>query len=309
MARRKAAKKTGKQAARKYITRVKKLPANDLPPELIHMVFRYLEPTEAAAFRWAGRVVAEIGLQYLVPTVHLALMEESYDRLLAIAEHPMVSKYVVKLEYETEGLMSTDREQFDQMIRFSEVIPQRQDSSERPSSSASARAWRAYERQSVRNIPLLSQKHMNRAWSMYEQYHASQMKVQEADFFPEKIAKAMKQFSNLKRICTSADGARERYVAEIKGLLPTCYYSQPIPTAWEDPLNVGATSSVMLAVGSAGLHLESFCCQSVNWEIFTQNKKNFATLKKSLFRVKEMNIAFSTRLRMYDRDRTVQEFI
>ena len=66
------------------------------------MVFAYLEPKEAALFRWAGRVIAEIGLQYLTPKVCLRLREESYDRLSAIAEHPVASKCVVELEYETE---------------------------------------------------------------------------------------------------------------------------------------------------------------------------------------------------------------
>ena len=160
------------------------------------MVFTYLKPTEAAAVRWAGRVVAEIGLQYLAPTVYLTLKEESYDRLLAIAGHPTVSKYVVELDYKTEGLRPMAREDFDRMIRRTGVIPQRNDSSERPDSCASARAWRAYQRESLRNIPVFNQRLtkqlLNRAWSMYEADYASQKKVQQANFFREKTAKAMK---------------------------------------------------------------------------------------------------------------------
>lgn len=72
MARRKAAPKSKKQASRRTIQALT-FPADRLPAELIHMVFTYLKPIEAAAFRWAGRGVAEIGLQYLAPTVYLRL--------------------------------------------------------------------------------------------------------------------------------------------------------------------------------------------------------------------------------------------
>ncbi|KAF6219989.1 hypothetical protein HO133_003814 [Letharia lupina] len=307
MARRKAAQRFGKQAVRKSV-RAPKFPADRLPAELIHMVFTYLKPTEAAGFRWAGRVVAEIGLQYLAPTAYLTLKEESYDRLLAIAGHPTVSKYVVELDYETEGLRPMAREDFDRMIRRTGVIPQRNDSSERPDSCASARAWRAYQRESLRNIPVFNQRQtkqlLNRAWSMYEADYASQKKVQQANFFREKTAKAIEQFPYLERVFTSADGAYERYAAEIKGFLPTYYFSHC--SAHRYPSSVGATSSVLLAAESAGLHLDYFRC-SINWQVFTQNEKDLATFKRSLLHLKVMIITFTIRRDMR-RDRMVQEY-
>lgn len=98
---RKAAREFGNQAARKSVQAVK-VQADRLPAEFIHMVFTYLEPTEAAAFRSAGRIFAEIRLQYLALTVYLTLEGESYDRLWAIAEHPVVSKTVNCLLYEAD---------------------------------------------------------------------------------------------------------------------------------------------------------------------------------------------------------------
>ncbi len=222
MARRKVVQKSSKHATRKLV-HASKFPADRLPAELIHMVYTYLEPTEAAAFRWAGRVVAEIGLQYLVPTVYLKLNEESYDQLLAISEHPVVSKYVVNLDYETRGLDFLDREQFDYKIRTRTAIPQQHNPSERPDSLMSARARRAYERDSVlklRSKEQITQK-LNRIWSMYEASYSRQKKVEVAKFFPAKTVKAMKQLRNLKRISTSPDGAYERYVAGILEFFPT----------------------------------------------------------------------------------------
>ena len=254
MARCKAAKKSDKHAAHKMV-HAPKFPADHLPAELIHMIFPYLEPTEAAAFRWAGRVVAEIGLQYLAPTVYLKLNEESYNRVLAISEHPVVSKYVINLDYETRGLNAINREQFDDMVISTETIAQRHESSEISNRFASARAWRAYNRESVRNIPLLSRKQtrqlFNQAWSLYEAYLASQTMLQRSGFFREKIAEAIIRFRNLQRISTSADSAFIRYTAQFRDFLPTYYLSPLIDNAYEIPPDVGVTSVIMSARQSA----------------------------------------------------------
>ena len=293
MARRKSAlKKTRKQPIRKSIVRASKFPAERLPSELIHMIFTYLEPTEAAAFRLVGRVVAEVGLQYLAPTVYLALNEESYDRLLAIAEHPIVSTYVVELEYETEGLRCINRRQWDHKITGRPIIYSRDASSETPNRSASARTWRAYDRESVRDITLLNRRQttraLNRAWSMYEEFHASQKRVQQARFFPEKIAQAMRQLPNLKTIVASADGAYKRYVAQMEKLLPTYYilrYEQFGRSSIAD-----TTSSILLAAESVDLRFHHFLSKPINLQIFGQIHNNLASLKKSMLHLETMDL-------------------
>ena len=292
MARRKAAKKPSKHAARKLV-HAPKFPADHLPAELIHMVYTYLEPTEAAAFRWAGRVVAEIGLQYLVPTVYLRLNEESYDRLLAISEYPVVSKYVVNLDYETRGLSAVNRKEFDLRIIKKMIRAQRHESSKTPNRFASARACRAYKRESVHNAPILSQRQitqlLDRAWLVYEASYSSQKKVEVANFFRKKIVKAMKQLRNLKRISTSPDSAYKREVAEIKDIFPTCYIP-PKFSSFLDP-----TSPILLAAASAGLHVENLCCQPFSFQIFTHDKQDLAALKRSMLHLKTMYIDFTSR--------------
>ncbi|KAL9072709.1 MAG: hypothetical protein Q9161_003418 [Pseudevernia consocians] len=293
MARRRATKRASKHAARKSI-HAPKFSADHLPVELIHMVFTYLEPTEAALFRWAGRVVAEIGLQYLAPTVYLKLNEESYDRLLAIAEHPVVSKYVVKLEYETTGLQSINREEFDREIRSIMKIPQRHEF-EPPGPLTSARARRSYVRQSVRDIPLLGHRQIGRllkqTWSMYKTCRADQKKVEQANFFREKTVEAIKQFQNLKSISTSTYGVYERYLAGVKELLPTCYSAH---SAFTIAPIVDASSPILMAAESAGLYVENFCCQPCSWQFFTLNKRDLAASKRSMLHLKTMSIAFAS---------------
>ena len=311
MARRKSAQQTSKkQPTRKSINRVSKFPVEHLPSELIHMFFTYLEPKEAAAFRLLGRIVAEVGLQYLVPTVYLALNEESYDRLLAIAKHPIVSKYVVRLEYETEGLRFVTRHQWDLIITMLPVTNSRDAASDRPQPSASARTWRAYDRESVRAMTSLNRRQttraLNRAWLIYEGYHASQKRVQQAHFFPEKIAEAMKQLPNLKTIFATADGAYKRHVAEVRKFLPT-YYLRAFHIGRSSIADT--TTSILSAAESVDLRCHHFLSQYTNLQIFGQIKNNFASLKKSMLHLKTMNLRFTVMQRDNEMDSINMEIL
>ena len=287
MARRKAIRKPAADI-------IPRFPADDLPPELLHMIFLYLEPTDAACLRWAGKVVAEIGLQYIVPTVYLRLYEESYDRLLAISRHPVVSKYVVKLEYETLALRRIDREVFDQELLETRVIPSSQRSG-RPDSLASARAWRAYDRDSIRNLPIFTRRQttwrLDQAWSIYETSRKSQEKVQQADFFRVKLVEAMKSFQNIGVISIPTYGVYERYVAALKDLLPTSNFRYR--PHYERVSYVSASDSILSAVESASLQLREFHCQWFDWWTISQIRGRFAAMKRSVFHLKVMDICFT----------------
>ncbi len=243
------------------------------------MVFAYLEPTEAATFRWAGRITAEIGLQYLAPIVHLRLNEESYDRFFAISEHPVARNSVLNLEYETEGLGALNWKDIEEMFMS------RQSDSREPDSFTSERAWRASKRDDKRqNVQL-----MNQAWLKYGTYLAGQHKVQQAGFFRQEVVKAMKRCPNLKKISTPADGVNERYVAEMKELQPA-FFLEARKSFLSD---IGATSSIVLAAESAGLRLDGFCCQRFHWQIFLADKEGLTALKRMMRHLKTMHIVFA----------------
>ena len=262
---------------------ISKFPADRLPSELIHMVFAYLEPKEAAAFRWVGRAIAEIGLYYLTPKVSLKLREESYDRLLAIAEHPVASKCVVELEYETEGLWLINRKRFDQIFILTRLRSQRHASS---TEEFNRNMPRPSKRPTLRQDTQL----LNRAWSLYEEQQAGHKRVEQADCFRAKMVKAFKRLPALRIISTPATSAYERYVTDIEELLPT--YSFVDVKHYANPSCVGATTSVLLAAESAGLRLSSFHCPRFNWQTLEQDISDLPTLNRSIFHLKVLNVAF-----------------
>ena len=292
MARHRTARKSGKQIASTSI-QAPKFPANHLPAELIHMIFQHLQPTEAAAFRWAGRRVAAVGLEYLFRTLYLKLNEESYNRFFAIAEHPIFSEHVKSLEYETGGLGPVNRGDFTQMIATpNTVIPQQDDFSERPGSTPSPCANSI---ETVRDIPFRSKKQgkelSNRAWSIFETFQARQAKVEQAGFFREKMVEAMKRFGNLETISARACTIHDRYDAQIKDLQPNCSMRD---VTWGLSSTVDATTSIILAADSARLPVHNFCCQDFKWQqIYGLDEEILAALKKSIFRLKAISLDFA----------------
>lgn len=68
-----------------------------LPPELLHLICNYLEPMEIARIRLLGRSIAAVGLEHLVAQIQLVAKPNSFDRLLAVAEHPSAGRYVTSL--------------------------------------------------------------------------------------------------------------------------------------------------------------------------------------------------------------------
>lgn len=258
------------------------------------MVFRYLKATEAAVFRWAGRVVAEIGLEYLAPTVHLALKEKSYDRLLAIAEHPIVSKSVRCLHYEADTFNMQTRDQWELRIIGPAYLHSMQYTPEVPKNDASSREWRAYNREisTMVKIPRHTYKksQLDNAFSIYQTFCADQDHLRHHGFFPQKVAKALKSLCNIKRVSSCGHDASRRYVAEIEKVLRGWHSDGPPAGRSVKVADLSLMCSILHGVDQADIQLEAFCCEILNWHIFTHDNEDFAALKRSVRSLKSLDL-------------------
>lgn len=77
-----------------------------LAPELLHMICIHLKCWEVPAFRLINRDCAAVGLEYLVPEIGLHLhrnsfKRHSFERLIAISSHPVMSRSVRELSYDS----------------------------------------------------------------------------------------------------------------------------------------------------------------------------------------------------------------
>jgi hypothetical protein len=75
------------------------VPLISLPTELIDKVCTFLHLPDVKALRLACRELESIASKYLLETVYLDLLPDSFDRLLSIFAHPTVSRYVRTIFY------------------------------------------------------------------------------------------------------------------------------------------------------------------------------------------------------------------
>lgn len=237
------------------------------------MVFAYLAPTEAAAFRWAGKVV-EVGLQYLASTVYLRLKEESYDRLLAIAEHPVVSKSVKRLDYEADTLEVWTKEEWELLILGPARSLAMRGYSKEPEADASDRDWRAFNRAMtiIETTPrhTFTKPQMDLAFSINRKFCADQQYLRQQDFFPQKVAQALKNMCNIKRVSSSShtSDVSSRYAAEIDKVLGRSHFNlgpgEGFANAARAPgvAGISLMQSIFRGVNQADIQLETFCVSS-----------------------------------------------
>ena len=75
-----------------------------LPPELSQIICELLNVQEIQALRLVSRYYHELTTPFLLNEVQLVLHPDSFDRLLAVSRHPIISGNVTSLYYEPNML-------------------------------------------------------------------------------------------------------------------------------------------------------------------------------------------------------------
>ena len=211
------------------------------------MIFGYLTPTEIASLRLLSSNIAAIGLKYIAITVTLTLQEDTFDRLLDIAHHPVVSKSVRNLRYEHGSFSNSRRTKWEHRIITPKLVAaQLEDTRSRfPGNNSSKRDLRAFhrERNARKAYYTYGKKRLDQAFSSYQKHCAEEDRARRSGFFLNKLISAVQHFPNLETICMLSGSCR-RYNADIAKILKGAYYNQPTI----DVHNVAVTRSVLAAV-------------------------------------------------------------
>ncbi|KAL9064786.1 MAG: hypothetical protein Q9161_008641 [Pseudevernia consocians] len=262
-------------------------PIDNLPSEILHMVCTHLKPTEVANLRLASRVVAPIGLQYLIREVHLVVAEDSFKRLAAIARHAVVSKYVKSLFYEADVLEVLNEKEWKEKVRSPDYRkrlckgPRYMLRSHR-GDFAQARAVPRHQ---------YTKQQLREAFRTYQGFCDYQGRL---DQFDSKIAKAMKNFPNLKEFTMSTQVGRPSRAFENVFAPGFCkIYREDMG---ERPVGLVQMRSLLLGAHHAGLKIERLRCSDVNWRILMENSETFERMKRSVLHLRELSVTFSTGL-------------
>lgn len=228
-----------------------KFPLSRLPVELVHMICTYLTPTQVASIRTVSSTIAAVGLQYLATTVTLTLKEKSFDRLLEISRHPVISKYVYSLHYEHDFLTQFNRAQWEMIIKTPDCIFAQDEFCELrvPSRYASKRVWRAFRRacNAFKACNTYGETRLDQAFMAYQSHCAEQDHAWQSDFFIHKLTDALQHLPNLRAIYMPKHGSYSRYQMETGQILDGAFYDQRTI----ESNSVDVTRSILLAVDQA----------------------------------------------------------
>lgn len=257
------------------------------------MVFRNLKPTEAANFRLLCRNVAEVGIQYIVPTIYVRLKKESYDRLSTIAEHPVISQFVHAICYETDVLTEMDRDRFESLMKLpGQPKPIRSDDS--------SRARRVINREATKNTLLSTNgfgpRNMDGAFSVYEKYIADQQAVLKLKALPAQVTTAMKRLPGVTVLRTNSESTIAHFSEDMRAIsgAPGPFFLSDVDDEPDEPDQPCAAHlaclSSLLGAGNASLKLEVLSCAPFDWRILGQTDEDFLITKKSLRYLRELEI-------------------
>ncbi len=260
-------------------------PIDNLPSELLHKVCTHLKPTEVANLRLASKVVAPIGLEYLVPEVHLVIAEDSFQQLAAIARHPVVSKYVTSLYYEADILEILNEEDWEQNVQSPDYIKRL-----REGPRYMLRSHRG-DVAHARHVPRhhYTRQQLKEAFRKYQGFCEYQGR---GDQFDRKVASAMRNFPNLKELKMSAQAWRHNQAFENTFAPGYCTKCREDVVDW--PTGLVQMRSLLLGACRADLKIERLSCKQVNWRILTLENETFEDMKRSVRHLRELSIAFST---------------
>ena len=274
-----------------------------LPPEIADTVCSYLESTDIASLRLTSQFWTNVATPWLLQEVHLIFKPDSFERLLAISRHPVISRYVTSLFYEPDTL----QKYYTQEEWESDIIGEGWMSNMPavPMPGASEREHRAYRRDCKRLMQqpnhTYSNDELSAGYTTYMKLYEEQEELRREGYGAKALADAMSWFPNLADVCmsmgcnivTRSDHVKRAFSAGLH--IPSGdHYSIDGPGP-----GVSQTRSILLGAHQAGVQLKQLQLGDVDWKFFQAIKCDMEKMKQSLRSLRILELVISTG---YDED-------
>ena len=234
-----------------------------VPNELLHKIFTYLTPTEAANFRRLNKRIANIGVEYIVPVIVLALSEDSFDRLEVIARHPEIRKHVSSMVFDAIHLEDLDRKTWGEGINSHQYTVNQLDG----------------------------------AFARYQGYRHEQSQLRRAGVYLERITQALANLPSLNNIVldTLAQPCSEIGLSTRKLLAAfgSRVCADRATKRYYYPASQAEVHAILNGAHGAGLRLETFTCSLLSWSYFSDSPGDHAPYSGSLTHLKSLDLVIS----------------
>ena len=267
---------------------------HQLPPEVLHMIFEYL-PQHIPKLRLLCRSFADIGLHYLLSSYHLNFKKSSFERLLEISQHPVLSTCIKSIFYEADTLSEYDtRKEWEENISdyhrpdFDEL------STVADRNIGTARAQRASRRAYVKCIQGCSERQFREAYRCYRECISDQREMISLGYNAQSIKDAIKRFPNLVSLEMSLHNCFESRAKRIDSAFSATMHRPCGDHQQPDHEGVAQLCSLLLATLESSRRVQELHCGFFDWKFFKAEADIFAKLKMAVQNLKVLELFIST---------------
>lgn len=271
-----------------------------LSTELVHMVFENLKPSEAATLRFLDREFAAVGAEYLVPGLLVISTRESFERLKAIANHPVVRYNVFEVYYSGTYLPQYDRVFWERHVQspeslrreaFSERYPFVKDLSIDAEVTAQGMSKAYGEGRHQYDADQL-----NNAYLLYQRILEEQKQIATSEEYAERIIDAMTSLPRLKKVMINIGQpyAEDDYVIETELKAYAATFCRPLSLFSGDrlgmPSGILQSRSILQGLHCAGIELETLHLDGVGWRLFELAGGDLENMKSTLSSLLDLDL-------------------
>lgn len=268
---------------------------DQLPLELLMAVCELLETEVIAKLRLVSKYCCQIATPFLLSDIHLIFKPESFDRIVAISEHPVISQYIVSILYEPYMLDAMDRDKWEKSLMSSDYkasLP-----TYLPPDATDEEAADFYRRvEEYRDRPKHSytKKQMEKGWMHYQQYYNEQQSLVRQRYFIREIGEVMTRMPKIRSFRMSTGNGlivRSDYLKNSfrDGLHDLCDDDQ-----LGHSMGVPQLRSMILSMYNAGIKLRVFECGEISWKLFRCSKGDLQAFAGALSEARKVRLLLTT---------------
>lgn len=262
-----------------------------LPPEIATLICHSIDKGDVPNLRSVSKFWNNVATPFLPGNINLVFKPESFQRLLDISQHPVISKQITSLYYEPNTLCEyVTQDDWEKHIFDNSYMD---DIQAIPSPDASERELRAYRRNiaKIRERPRhnYSRSHLDKAYQEYTRMYREQEDLRKNGYGLREFSDAMSRLSNLSEICMNHGWAICQRPEDAKNA-----FAAGLSNAGGDYCGIPFMTSLLLAIYDTGIELRSLQLGDVDWKFLQQGDETLQRLKNTLRHLTTLQLAITT---------------
>ena len=267
---------------------------DDIPLEVARCICDEVEEIHIPTLRLVSKFWNNVASPYLFNELKLVFTQASFNRLLLISKHPLLSKFVTSLVYEPNIYQGVTRNHWECFVRARKQLQNTPTCLDdiRPAlgSNLTDRDERAYRRTLDKAKYKRNNDKLDRAWDENRKFFQEQEDMRERDYGAAELTQAISSFPNLRVV--SMNHAFGLWYGDRENPFPEAAVDADIDGRFTGVCGVPQTKSLLFALILSKAQLQSLRLGKVGWKFLLSEPALLEDMKKVLKPLQKFEIFF-----------------